>query len=578
MPVAVLLSVLALPLLAKPVYCQSGTVRVQVEGLSGEERRNVLATLSVVGARTDGIGAESRVSRLHARAPGEIALALQPFGYYQPRVESELLTEPGQWTARYAVTPGPRVTVHSASIRVTGEGADESGFKDAVSRFPLAEGDPLSHAAYELGKTNLLTVASELGYLDGRFETHELRVDPEDLSADIVLMFDTGPRYRFGAVSFDQEVVDPELLQSFVTFNRGEPFSVLPLLELQAALSDSPYFSRVEVVPQRDSTLGLEVPVVVYLVPRRPQRYEVGAGYGTNTGPRGNLQFELRRLNRRGHRAMGEISGSIVEKEVSGRYVIPFGTPRPQVLSFAAGFARFTPSTSKSNAAIISTTLGRSRGRWQETLSLTFQLEDFEIGTTSGTSNLLMPSAGWSRTWANDRVFPTRGGRVRFELQGAVLGIGSDATFGRAKLSAKIIRPLTRHTRALARLDLGGTVTSQLNDLPPSIRFFAGGDLSVRGYRYRSLGPADSLGNVIGGRVLAVSSLELEQEVIRRFFVAAFFDIGNALDSVSWDLEQGVGGGVRWLSPVGLVRLDLAVALTEAGRPLRLHITVGPDL
>jgi translocation and assembly module TamA len=275
---------------------------------------------------------------------------------------------------------------------------------------------------------------------------------------------------------------------------------------------------------------------------------------------------------------LGELSGSLVEKRVSGRYVIPFGSPKPKVLSFAAGFARLTPSTSTSNAAIVSTTLGRSRGRWQETLSLTFQLENFEVGVTSGTSYLLMPSAGWSLTRANDRVFPTRGGRVRFEFQGAVRNVGSNATFGRARFSSKIIRPLARHTRVLARIDLGGTLTTQLNDLPPSIRFFSGGDLSIRGYQYRSLGPADSLGNVIGGRVLAVSSLELDQRLVRRFFVAGFFDIGNALDSFNWEFEQGAGAGVRWLSPVGLVRLDLAVALTQPGRPLRLHITVGPDL
>jgi translocation and assembly module TamA len=72
--------------------------------------------------------------------------------------------------------------------------------------------------------------------------------------------------------------------------------------------------------------------------------------------------------------------------------------------------------------------------------------------------------------------------------------------------------------------------------------------------------------------------VELDQRVFHRIFIAGFFDLGNALDDVNWNLEQGVGGGVRWLSPVGLVRLDLAVALTEPGHPLRLHITVGPDL
>jgi translocation and assembly module TamA len=557
---------------------QEARLRIQIDGISGAERRNALATLSIALATSERAVNEARVQRLHARAPAEIALALQPFGYYSPQVESDLIREPRRWTARYAVDPGPRVTVQHVSIEVTGDGAGELEFRDAVQRFPLTEGAPLSHVAYELGKTRLLNVASELGYLDGGFETHELRVDQKSYTAEIRLSFATGPRYHFGAVSFDQDVIDPAVLESYVSFRRGEPFSTVPLLGLQSALSDSPYFSRVEVVPRRDLARGLEVPIEVNLVPRPPQRYEVGVGYGTNTGLRGNLQVELRRLNRRGHRALGEISGSLVEKRVSGRYVIPFGSPGRQVLSLAAGLARLTPSTSTSNAAVVSTTLGRSHGRWQETFGLTFQLEDYEVGSDSGTSYLLMPSASWSLTRANDRVFPTRGARVRFELQGAVRRFGSDATFGRVRASTKIVQAIAAQTRLLARLDLGGTVTSQLRELPPSIRFFAGGDQSVRGYEFRSLGPVDGLGNVIGGRVLAVVSLELDQLLFHRFMVAGFFDVGNAMDSVNRNLEQGLGAGVRWLSPVGLVRLDLAVALSQAGNPLRIHVTVGPDL
>ncbi|MEJ2237170.1 MAG: autotransporter assembly complex protein TamA [Gemmatimonadales bacterium] len=573
-----LLVALAYVSLAGAGMAQDLPVRVRIEGISGAERRNALATMSIAGAASETAVSEARVRRLHDRAPREIALALEPFGYYRLHVEPELTRDQRRWTARYVVDPGPRVTVSKISIAVTGEGANETGFQDVLQRFPLTEGAPLSHAAYEMGKTRLVNRAAELGYLDGRFDTNEVLVDLESYTAVVNLSFATGQRYQFGSVSFDQDVVNPAVLQSYVTFRRGEPFSTVPLLALQSALSDSPYFSRVEVVPRRDMAQGLEVPIQVSLVPRRPQRYEVGAGYGTNTGPRGSFQVELRRLNRGGHRALGEISASIIEKKVSGRYVIPFGTVGRQVLSLAAGFARLTPSTSSSDAVIISTSLAHSRNRLQETLALSFQLEDFEVGTDSGTSNLLMPSASWSLTKANDRVFPTRGARLRLELQGAVRGFGSDASFGRIRANAKIIRAITGQTRLLARLDLGGTVTSQLRQLPPSIRFFAGGDQSVRGYEFRSLGPVDQAGNVIGGRVLAVASVEVDQQVVNRIMVAGFVDVGNAMDSASWDLEQGVGGGVRWLSPVGLVRLDLAVALSRAGNPLRLHITVGPDL
>ncbi|MFC1640341.1 autotransporter assembly complex family protein, partial [Gemmatimonadota bacterium] len=385
-------------------------------------------------------------------------------------------------------------------------------------------------------------------------------------TADVALRFRTGPRFRFGDVTFDQDVVESELLRSFVRFERGEPFNVNELLALQSALGDSPYFSRVEVVPRREAAQDLEVPIDVKLVPRQTQQYEAGVGYGTNTGPRGTFEIELRRLNRVGHRASGEISASLIERRISTQYVIPVGVGKGNVLALSAGFA------------IASATLGRYRGRWQETLSLTFQLEDFQVGSDSGTAVLLMPGASWSRTKADDRLFPSRGSRVRFELNGALSGAGSNASFGRVKASAKFIRTVLPRTRLLARIDLGGTVTNQLHDLPPSIRFFSGGDQSVRGYAYRSLGPVDAIANVIGGRVLAVGGIELDREIISRFGIATFFDTGNAMDRFEWSLEQSVGGGVRWLSPVGLVRLDLAFAVSRDGNPLRFHLTVGPDL
>ena len=554
------------------------TVRVQIEGLRGDERRNALATMNIAMAASERRVGEARVRRLHARVPDEIALALEPFGYYRPEVVSDLRIQRTTWIARYVVNPGPRVVVRNVAIDIVGEGAAEPRFRQAIDAFPLREGAPLSHADYELGKTSLLDVAAELGYLDARFVEHELRIDLVTYTATAILMYDTGPRFRFGAVSFDQDVVDPNLLRSFVRFERGDPFDVNELLALQSALGDSPYFSRVEVIPQRESAQDLEVPIEVRLEPRRTQRYEAGVGYGTNTGPRGTFEVKLRRLNRVGHRAEGGASASLIERRISTQYVIPQGVGRGNMLALAAGFARLTPSTSVSDAVIVSATIGRYRGRWQEAFSLAFQLEDFHVGSDTGTATLLVPGASWSRTVADDRLFPSRGTRVRIELNGALRGVGSNASFGKVKVGGKLVRTLLPRTRLLARIDLGGTVTNQLRDLPPSIRFFSGGDQSVRGYAYRSLGPVDEAGNVIGGRVLAVGSIELDREIVRRFGVAGFIDAGNALDRVDWSLERSMGGGVRWLSPVGLVRLDLAFAMSRDGNPFRFHVTVGPDL
>jgi translocation and assembly module TamA len=112
------------------------------------------------------------------------------------------------------------------------------------------------------------------------------------------------------------------------------------------------------------------------------------------------------------------------------------------------------------------------------------------------------------------------------------------------------------------------------------VRFFAGGDVSVRGYAYNSLGPTDPLGAVIGGSNLLVGSVEIDQQIAGNWAIAAFVDSGNAYDKIKdFDPATGVGAGIRWFSPLGPIRIDIAVPLEkDAPDDYRLHITLGPDL
>ncbi len=530
--------------------------------------------------------------RLHARAPGEIKLALQPFGFYRPRIESELQTPGDRWTARYLIDPGPPMLVRRLTFELRGDGAQDAQLQAAAAQFPLREGDPLQHAAYEAGKSALTREAADRGYLDARFATSEIRIDLEAYSSEISLAFETGPRFFFGPVVFNQDVLDPDVLRGYVTFRPGEPFSAARLLELQRALSGGPYFSRVEVLPRRDRADSLRVPIDVDLEPRKPQRYELGVGYGTDTGPRGTFEAENRRTNRRGHRARAELKGSDVEQSITGRYIIPSRYPRTSVLTLFAGFARLDPRSSDSDKILVGASLSRLRGSWEETLSLTFEREDFEVGPDTGRTNLLIPSASWSRVWADDRIFPRRGQRIRFDVMASHDAVLSSASFAQARFNTKFIRSLTGRTRLIARADLGATYSASVakfRELPPTIRFFAGGDQSVRGYGFRSLGPdevgADGIRRVIGGRGLAVVSVELEQRFLNRWGVAAFFDAGNAFEFESQKLlgsagtlKQGAGMGLRWLSPIGMVRADAAFGVSEADVPFRFHLVIGPDL
>ena len=163
-------------------------------------------------------------------------------------------------------------------------------------------------------------------------------------------------------------------------------------------------------------------------------------------------------------------------------------------------------------------------------------------------------------------------------IRGAVETFLSDISFVQASVNAKFIRSFWENGRILVRGDLGITETSEFDRLPTSLRYFAGGDNSIRGFGYEDLGPRDEDGDVIGGKYLAVASVEYEHRIKEKWSVAGFVDAGNAFNSFSGDIEYGSGFGVRWLSPVGLIRVDLAMGLSEPDHPVRLHIVIGPDL
>ena len=579
---AAALGALALGTGVAPLAAQTDApvrLKVEIAGISGPEERNVRAVLSIVRAEGGKNLTLAHIRQLDRRAQGEIETALEPFGFYQPIVVGSLRQMGGTWVAHYTISPGPAVRVRRVDIRFSGDGADAPIFRKAISDFPLHQGDTLRHLPYEAWKLALLTAASDSGYLKATFDTTALDVNRTESIGDVLVRFDTGPRFRFGPVTFNQSVLDTSFLATRIPFQEGRPFQQQQLLQLQQNLGEDPYFAMVEVIPRPERAVNLEVPIEVDLSARKPRAYEVGLGYATDNGPRGRLATTFRRLNRKGHYADAEIIGSLNEQSISTRYNIPaFGNPTG-VLTLLAGYAILNPTGSSTRTFLIGPRLARRRFGWRETFLVNYQRSSFGVGVDSGVARMLLGGASYERTRSDSRIYPTQGIRTRLDAQGATRSLASNVTFLQLHASAKVIKSVGPRLRLIARAEGGRVFTSTFRQLPPAARFFAGGDQSVRGYQYLSLGDVDSLGNVIGGRSLVVGSMEADYRFLSRFALALFFDAGNAMESFSLSgLKQGAGAGIRWISPVGLIRVDGAFALSLSGTPFRLHLSLGPDL
>jgi translocation and assembly module TamA len=230
-----------------------------------------------------------------------------------------------------------------------------------------------------------------------------------------------------------------------------------------------------------------------------------------------------------------------------------------------------------STLSTLSIGLNHNRGKWREILTLAYERESFEVANDSGDSDLLIPGVSWNRTWGQDFINVLDGLRFDVGVRGASVDLLSDTDFVQVRGGIKFITSFDAYNRFLVRGSFGTTETQNFEKLPSSLRFFAGGSQSVRGYGYEELGPKDDNGDVVGGKHLLTGSIEFEHYFSDKWGLAVFLDGGNAIDNLNDDLEQGAGFGFRWKSPVGPVRIDLANAIST-DQSWRLHVSIGPDL
>ena len=555
-------------------------IAVKVNGLDSELEDNVLIYLSVEQEKSRKTLNEARLRLLHGRAEKEIGEALRPFGYFNPILTSSLEKTDWGFIATYNVQPGDPVKIVDVDFQVTGEGREDARI---VAGFPLKIGSVLNQDEYEKAKQSLLSETIERGYLDAKYTHHQILVDPEANTATIGLHLATGMKLKFGEVRFHQKIMDPEFLARYVPFNSGDPFSQDALLNLQGQLSDSEYFKRVEVVSRREEISGDQVPIDINLEPNKRNRYRIGLGYSTDTGPRLKLDWKNRRIGRRGHRMRTEFLISEPFSSLSSEYVIPLERPTVDYIRFGASLEHSNSDTNQGDRALINATHSISLDRgWRRSLGLEYSYEDFEIADQQGNARLLVPSIDWLRIKRDSKSWIYRGKRLNFRVEGASDVLLSSTSYLQLFASGKFIHGLGRGDwRLLSRVELGATWSDNLEDLPPNKRFFAGGDNSVRGFGYEDLGPENESGDVVGGRYLAVGGLELDRRISGKWSGAVFVDFGNAFDSdPDYDSETayGAGFGIRWQSPVGPIRFDVASGRVEDERHWRLHVVVGPEL
>jgi translocation and assembly module TamA len=556
-------------------------MQVQITGIEGELLENVQAVLKPpVPPVREGKVDEFWLARFRRQIPGEVRKAMEPFGFYNTsvRIEEESPAV-GDYRFIIHVDPGPQVRVERVEVDIRGPGAGPETLQRLVREFPLRPGDVLRHDVYEEAKGRMEAWTVDLGFLDAHYVTHVIRVSRAASSAEIELILETGPRYTFGEATLEGAPDYPDrFLRRYLAFSTGDIFSFERLGRTQLNFLDSDRFRTIFIHPRREEAKNLQVPIDIQLVPRPPKRLRPGIGYGTDTGARMVATYRDLNLFRRGHEFFAEFTLAEFRQSLGAGYIIPSLRNVDSYTTFRTGYDRENIDIYETRSLFVQGERTRAfAGGRSGTVYLRLEEVDSRIGAEDFTSRLVIPGIRFGRRQYRDVVRPQQGYRYILEIRGTSVTLGSDVGMVQVLAGANALVPLPARLSLFARVQSNTTVESEpLEEIPVPMRFFAGGDQSVRGYAYQSLGPRDATGQVVGGKHLLVGSVELERALGENWGIATFYDAGDAFNvygRMEWNHAAGLG--IRRYTLVGPIKIDIARQIGVPDPAFRLHISVG---
>ncbi|PIE44494.1 MAG: hypothetical protein CSA50_00130 [Gammaproteobacteria bacterium] len=610
-------------------------VDVKLLGLEGELLANAQARVSLYQKKTDDLDPH-HIRYLHKQASSQIKRALEPFGFYHLVVNATLTapdSDGGKWQAVYQVRQGEPVLLDRVTIEVLGEAKDDPHFVAFLQQQPLRAGQPLNHDAYEKTKKALINLANQQGYLDARLIQNEVKVRLQDTRADIDLVFDSGPQYCLAEVEWHQDQFSDAFMSKYLSFFTGDPYLSDSLLDLQANLAASGYFSKVNIHTRKSVSKPNCVDVIADLELGARAEYQARLGYGTDSGVRVGLDYGLRYLNRHGHQLNSTVGVSQNKNKhlAQLRYRVLSNRTRSRFFDatldyraedFVSGDIDVEGVDGETRVVDLSLTLAQHHKRklfnWdlEETIGVQYLTEEYEllpllftpedqelllifvdeneVGVLLPDFKVLLLDMSWRFLQADDPMYSSSGQEVIFHLKGAKDGVASNVSFWQAHLDTEVIRRLHKRGRAILRASAAytevktlpylsllynaGQIPINANLIPKSLQFRTGGDNSVRGHEFEAISGGDQ--TLVAGKHLLTVGVEYEYRFLASWSASVFADAGNVFNDYSRvTLRKSAGFGIRWHSPVGLVRADIAAPIDddEAENSFRFHLVIGPD-
>ena len=565
---------------------------IEIRGLSPEQEANVRRRLSLESQLGRELG-EQRLDYLLLESEREVRRALEPYGYFSPAIR---ITPPagGSGTLLIEITPDEPVRVRNSSIVVGGPANEDVVISVAVRDFMPRPGDVFDQVVYETSKARINRGLADRGYFDATFPTHRVEVTRAEHAADIALGWESGRRYTMGVVHYEQlpkEVLDPALLDKIITWEPGTPWDQYRLDKLRESLGRLDYFAGIDIAPDPQQAKDGTMPVKIGLTPAKRSIYSAGVSYGSTNGVGVRFGVERRYLNRKGHKALAELDYAQRRKVFTAQYRIPAFAWLEGWYTIGTVFAdEQTDYIDNRKADLFASRSGEINEHWRAVASVHALRERWAYTAEDDGDPDTPPVYDYATVYygeaageyinVDDRLAPRRGWGGNAIVRGGLSGNESSTPFVQLYAQLRWFKGLGKDSRLLARGELGHTFADEFSLLPPTLRFHAGGDRSIRGYGWREVGPrVGTVGNEfpVGAKNVVTASIEYERYFNGPWGAAVFVDTGSAFDD-RIDLRTGVGVGLRWRSPFGPLRVDFARGLDHPDSPFQITLSFGGDL
>lgn len=549
------------------------TVDIEIRGIKGERAiRNTELNVELINKEE--MDGSDRYKQLVTDA---VDKGLRVFGYYDSSVTFELKKRKGERDLLIAhVTPGEPTRIAGTDVKIEGEAAQDEAFEALRKDLPK-DGELVEHQKYDDYKSSISSLALARGYLDGEFVVSRLEISPETHQAWWRMLFDSGVRYHYGEIKFSNSQIREDYLQNMLKIKPGEPYLVSQLSELTNDFSSTNWFSSVLLQPHVDEKNKV-VDLDVLMHPRKKNAMELGVGFATDTGPHLQIGWTKPWINDRGHSFRTNLYVSSPKQTLEATYKIPLlKNPLNYYYEYSTGLENEDKNDTKTTAITFAgLRYWNNDEGWQYFAGVRARYDKFTQADINDKTLLVYPTGGFNRTRLRGGMFPTWGDSQKITADVAYKGLLSDASFFKVQASTGWIRTYAENHRIVTRAEIGYLNTKDINKIPPALRFFAGGDRSVRGYGYKKISPKDRNGKLIGGSRLLTGSFEYQYQVYPSWWGATFVDAGLAANRFSSEeMRYGAGVGVRWASPVGAIKFDIATPIRDKDNSKNIQFYIG---